>query len=98
MPVPAGHKMVRQLMFVNGVEADELTLAEVGRHSPVMSGYLSSCAVDAWKLASSRTNGDASPRNRASRVNFSRRANARRRAPAVCGYVQSLPRARGQEA
>lgn len=28
--MPAGHKMVRQLMHVNGVEADELTLAEVG--------------------------------------------------------------------
>lgn len=30
-PVPAGRKMVRQLMHVNGVEADELTLAEVGQ-------------------------------------------------------------------
>lgn len=30
MPMPTGCKMVRQLMFVNGVEADELTLAEVG--------------------------------------------------------------------
>eukprot|EP00752_Nemacystus_decipiens_P012761 g11301.t1 len=27
-PVPAGHKVVRQLVHVNGVEADELTLAE----------------------------------------------------------------------
>ncbi|CAN0425672.1 unnamed protein product, partial [Ectocarpus fasciculatus] len=35
MPVPAGRKMVRQLMFVNGVEADELTLAEL--HASVLS-------------------------------------------------------------
>ncbi len=28
-PLPPGRKMVRQLMHVNGVEADELTLAEV---------------------------------------------------------------------
>lgn len=28
--MPAGRKMVRQLMHVNGMEADELTLAEVG--------------------------------------------------------------------
>ncbi|CAM9393637.1 unnamed protein product, partial [Ectocarpus sp. 12 AP-2014] len=35
MQMPAGRKMVRQLMFVNGVEADELTLAEL--HASVLS-------------------------------------------------------------
>lgn len=41
-PVPPGRKMVRQLMHVNGVEADELTLAEVGSCYPERHD----CAVD----------------------------------------------------